>query len=150
MTLGRPWYCGPRVLTLWGPVGEKRILIVDDEVGIVEVLSAILVDEGYLVDAAPNGREALASIARHRPQLVVLDTMMPVMDGLAALRAIRVDPALADVRVIMMTAMANFPQHLDGPAPDAFLHKPFDLDDLLGRIVALVGPARAVEHHGEL
>jgi two-component system, OmpR family, alkaline phosphatase synthesis response regulator PhoP len=125
-----------------GTVGQKRILIVDDEVGIVEVVSSILLDEGYVVEAAPNGREALATMRRKRPDLIVLDTMMPVLDGMATLRAVQADPALAGVRVIMMTALGAFPPH-DGIKPaDTYLFKPFELEVLVEQVVALIGPAR--------
>jgi DNA-binding response OmpR family regulator len=124
-------------------VEGKRILIVDDEVGIVDVLAAILTDEGYVVDTAPNGREALASIARRRPALVLLDTMMPMLDGMETLRAIREDPELAGVRVLLMTAMGSFPHRAGVPPADGHLFKPFELDTFLERVTALVGAPRS-------
>jgi CheY-like chemotaxis protein len=130
-------------------VVDKRILIVDDEDGIVDVLASILNDEGYVAEGASNGREALEIMAARPPSLVLLDTMMPVMDGQAVLNAMRADPALAEVPVIMMTAMAAFPALLGGPVAEAYLFKPFDLDALLTRIHRLLGAAGSASGAGE-
>lgn len=120
-------------------MGKKHILIVDDEVGITDVLAVILSDDGFSVATAPNGREALAAVARRRPDLIILDTMMPVLDGLETLRALRADATLDDVRVLMMTAMPAFPRREGVPPPDSTLFKPFELDALLARVRELTG-----------
>src|SRR3954463_8853765 len=104
-------------------VSPKHILVVDDEPGIVDVLSTLLEDEGYSSETALDGRAALAALRGRRAGLVVLDTMMPVMDGVATLQAMRADPALATIPVIMMTAMGWFPAGAHVPTADAYLFK---------------------------
>src|SRR5690242_13837415 len=85
----------------------KTILVVDDEYAMVEALSALLADEGYRVVAAANGEEALARLADSSPDLVLLDVMMPRLDGREVLRTMRAEPAFARVAVIMMSAAAR-------------------------------------------
>jgi CheY-like chemotaxis protein len=117
----------------------KTILIVDDEFSIVETLGEIVSLEGYAFAGAANGREAMAALQAQRPALVVLDYMMPLMDGLQVLAAIRADPALAALPVIIMTAAP-----LGIPAAkkrwDDLLLKPFDTAQLLRAIQDLIGP----------
>ncbi len=117
----------------------KTILVVDDEYAIVEALAALLADEGYRVVTGMNGREGLERLAADVPDLVLLDVMMPVMDGHALLQAIREDPALAKIPVVMMSAA---PKASFGPpvslAYDAFLHKPFGVNPLLETIARLL------------
>jgi CheY-like chemotaxis protein len=117
----------------------KTILIVDDEFSIVETLGEIVSLEGYAFAGAANGREAMAAIRAQRPALVVLDYMMPLMDGLQVLAAIRADPALATLPVIIMTAAP-----LGIPAAqkrwDDLLLKPFDTTQLLRAIQDVIGP----------
>jgi CheY-like chemotaxis protein len=105
------------------------ILIVDDEFGIVEALSDFLQDEGYRTATALNGRLALEQMAVERPALVLLDYMMPVMNGPALLEAMKTDPNLRDVPVVLMSASPPKSwRHL--PATD-FLPKPFGLEQLI-------------------
>lgn len=108
----------------------KRILVVDDEASIAETLSIVFEDEGFRCAIASNGADALAEARRDRPDLVVLDLMMPVMDGRATLQALRADPALREVPVVVMSAA---PALFDGLAavPEAFLEKPFDIDAMV-------------------
>jgi two-component system response regulator VicR len=115
-----------------------RILIVDDEFSVADTLAEYLAWEGYTTTTAANGKLALAAIARERPQLVLLDYMMPVMDGMQMLATLRADPALKDLPVILMTAA---PSGLTSdPAPyDALLVKPFDAARLLKTIRKVLG-----------
>jgi len=84
---------------------SKRILIVDDEFGIADIVAEILTEQGYTASIAINGKLALTSMAEDRPDLVLLDVMMPVLDGAGTLLAMRADAALASVPVVMMTAL---------------------------------------------
>jgi CheY-like chemotaxis protein len=117
----------------------KTILIVDDEFSIVETLGEIVSLEGYAFAGAANGKEAMATIRAQPPALVVLDYMMPLMDGLQVLAAIRADPALAALPVIIMTAAP-----LGIPAArnrwDDLLLKPFEADQFMRAIHDLIGP----------
>ena len=107
-----------------------HILIVDDEVGTTRVLAAVLEDAGYRVEVVTSGRSALEAFASAEPDLVLLDFLMPQMDGAAALGAIR--KLRPDVPVIMMSGVAESIVRRRARARfDAFLRKPFGLDELL-------------------
>jgi len=116
----------------------KRILIVDDEFGIADIVAEILQEHGYDASIAINGKLALSNMAAHRPDLVLLDVMMPVLDGMGTLLAMRADGALADVPVIMMTAL---PEALpkDASLYQAALLKPFREEQLFEWIDKLIG-----------
>lgn len=117
------------------------ILIVDDEFGIVEALVDFLQDEGYRTAIALNGRQALERMKEERPALVLLDYMLPVMNGPAVLEAMKADPDLRDVPVALMSASPPKSwQHL--PATE-FLPKPFGLAQLVAIIQRHVGPPSA-------
>lgn len=117
----------------------KTILVVDDEFSIAEVMSLILEEEGYRVFSASNGRQALERIADVRPQLVILDFMMPVMNGAELGRAIRALPAGRSIRIVMNSSLpeAAVRPHFDGY--DAFLRKPYNIDQALKLIRELLG-----------
>ncbi len=115
----------------------RTILVVDDEFGVAEVLEAILVDEGYRVMTALNGRDGLAQMAAAPPDAVLLDYMMPVMDGCAMLAAMQADAALAGIPVVMMSALpeAAIADRVTGYA--GFLRKPFRVDAVLRAVRGL-------------
>jgi len=106
-----------------------RLLVVDDELSILEALQDVLSMEGYEVVTAYNGAEGLRCIGEQRPDLVLLDLMMPVMDGRELLRRVREDPALKGLPVIIMSAGRIADE--ERQAASATLAKPFDLDHLL-------------------
>jgi CheY-like chemotaxis protein len=117
------------------------ILIVDDEFGIVEALSDFLQDEGYRTAIALNGRLALEQMALERPALVLLDYMMPVMNGPAVLEAMKQDMGLSEVPVVIMSASP--PKSWRHLQATAFLPKPFGLDQLMEIIRDTLGGAKA-------
>lgn len=106
---------------------EPAVLIVDDDPNVTDVLQEFLEDEGFTVFCEENGCKALESIEQNRPDLVLADMRMPVMDGITLLREISV--RWTDVDVIMMSAT-------ESPAglPVPFIQKPFDLDDVISTI----------------
>jgi CheY-like chemotaxis protein len=115
----------------------RTVLVVDDEFGTVEVLVAALEDEGYRVLTAANGRRALERIEENKPDLIVSDFMMPLMDGAALVQALHSNPEYRDIPVIMMSAApeAALRRRMDGY--EAFLRKPFRVPALLELIAAI-------------
>jgi two-component system alkaline phosphatase synthesis response regulator PhoP len=119
----------------------QTILVVDDDPGVLRVVEINLTQEGHQVRAASNGEEALASVARERPDLVVLDVMMPRMDGFETLKRLRADPATADIPVIMLTARSQDEDVFEGYGTGAqwYLTKPFEPAELRSVVRHLLG-----------
>lgn len=110
----------------------KRVLVVDDEPAIRELVVALLEDEGYEVAAAANGAEALDILAQRRPDLLLTDVMMPVMDGRELVERVKDRVHMNGLAVVMMSAAATRATSLDPHGTvAAFLPKPFDVDLLL-------------------
>lgn len=114
------------------------VLVVDDEPTLLDLVSEVLQDEGYAVVTARDGRAALAAFAAEPPALVLMDVMMPVMDGPTAYRAMRALPTDGAVPIVLTSAASN-PARLD-PGIDGFLAKPYDLVRLLALVARLAGP----------
>jgi two-component system alkaline phosphatase synthesis response regulator PhoP len=111
----------------------KKILVVDDERHIVRLIQVNLERQGYNVVTAHDGKEALEKVASERPDLVVLDVMMPYMDGFEVLRNLRRNPETAELPVIMLTAKAQDQDVFRGwqEGVDMYLTKPFNPQELL-------------------
>lgn len=112
----------------------KSILIVDDEPSIAQILAEFFSGEGFEVLVAGHGLEALEHLANTRPNLVLLDVMMPLLDGPGTLRRLQEDPALRSIPVVMMSA-ARPPADLEGFS--YFVEKPFDMDRILDLVQRL-------------
>lgn len=123
-----------------------HILVVDDEPGIVRVLCAVLEDAGYRTESAGNGVAALELARTSTPDVVLLDYVMPRLDGSDTLRVLRRDDTLAKVPVVMMSGVPeSMVRRKSKGAYDAFLRKPFGLDDLLDVVAKLLPkPRKAV------
>ena len=119
------------------PERERRILVVDDDPSIQGFLAEALADEGYGVRTAANGREALAVLRAWRPDLILLDLMMPEMDGWAFRAEQRLMPGVADVPVIVLSAARDLDARTRELEPAQVFSKPFDLEALLGTIERL-------------
>jgi len=117
----------------------KTLLIVDDEYDVVDVLASILADEGYRVLTACNGREGLSRLAEVRPDLVILDLMMPIMDGRQMLEAMRAHPDYRDVQTLLVTAADD--HSVARKFSVELLSKPIELELLLQTVGRLAGPA---------
>lgn len=119
---------------------SHRILLVDDEADILEFIRYNLVREGYEVHTASDGAEALRVAAECRPHLILLDRMMPVMDGAETCRAIRRDPVLRDTMVVFLSALSEEEQQLTGfgVGADDYLTKPIKMKLLVSRIQAIL------------
>ena len=123
-----------------------RLLVVDDEATILELLSGSLRLAGFEVVTAASGTEAVRAAASSRPDLVLLDVMMPDGDGFEALRRMR--SGGAEVPVIFLTARDQVSDRVRGFAVggDDYVTKPFSLEELLGRIRAVLKRTRAAAH----
>jgi two-component system, OmpR family, phosphate regulon response regulator PhoB len=117
----------------------KTILVVDDELGSAEVLSLILEEEGYRAFCAVNGQLALIQARDVVPDLVIVDYMMPLMNGAEFARALRADPQFGHTKIILNSGLPEVAirDHFDGY--DAFLRKPFKVETLLELVQRLIG-----------
>lgn len=116
------------------PPGTGSVLVVDDEPQVVMVLKFSLEAAGWRTFTAHDGMEALAQIKRHHPVAMVLDVMMPRMDGWSVLEELGTVPSGERPRVVMVTALASLADRSRafGLGADAYLPKPFDMDELVG------------------
>lgn len=112
---------------------SKRILVVDDERHIVRLIQVNLEREGYQVLTSFDGKDGLQKAKTEHPDLVVLDVMMPFMDGFEVLKSMKADPATASIPVIMLTAKAQDADVFRGwsSGVDCYLTKPFNPMELL-------------------
>lgn len=115
----------------------KKVLVVDDERNIREVLAAVLQDEGYSVRTAIDGRQALDQLHQDPPDLVLLDVMLPGLDGRELIRRMQQQSKLADIPVVLISTAAQPALPMLGAA--AFLPKPFDLAHLLNTVARVLG-----------
>jgi DNA-binding response OmpR family regulator len=125
---------------------QKLILIVDDEINILVPLKFLLERNKYLVSLAQSGKDALDSISALKPHLILLDIMLPDLDGYEIFREIRKNPAWDDIKIICLTAKNRDVDIAKGLnlGFDAYITKPFSNADLLGRIRTILGEPQAV------
>ena len=119
-----------------------KVLVADDEPNIVISLEFLMKREGYEVSVARDGQEALEAIRRLRPDLVLLDVMMPLRSGLEVLQAVRADEAVAGTRILMLTAKGRETDMAKGLAlgADVYMTKPFSTRELAERVRGLLSP----------
>ena len=117
-----------------------KILIVDDEIDIIELLSYNLKKENFTVVAAMNGKEAIQIASKMKPDIILMDVMMPEMDGIEACRQIKAIPQLKNTPLIFLTARGEEFSELAGfeAGADDYLPKPFDFKEFLARVKALI------------
>jgi DNA-binding response OmpR family regulator len=110
-----------------------RVLVVDDEPQVVWMLKFSLEAEGYQTYSARDGRTALAELRQHHPRLMVLDIMMPLMDGWSVLEELKAIPEDERPRVVVVSARSSLRDRAKAAelGADAFVSKPFNVDDLL-------------------
>ena len=123
---------------------QDRVLVVDDDPDILQFVQVNLELEGYGTDKATNGRIALDTAKDSPPDLVLLDVMMPEMDGLTVLRRLRSAPATANVPVILLTAKALAEDRVRGLnlGADDYITKPFDVEELMARVRSVLRRAQ--------
>jgi CheY-like chemotaxis protein len=114
----------------------KTVLVIDDEWAIAEVLDALLSDEGYRVIVAHDGRHGLERLAEWPPDVIMLDFMMPIMDGPATLAALKANPATADIPVILMSSLPQETVAERSSGYSTFLRKPFRIMSVLDAVEA--------------
>ncbi|PPB79536.1 response regulator receiver domain-containing protein [Albidovulum inexpectatum] len=125
------------------PASRRRILVVEDEDNIAMALDYVLTREGYEHDRVANGADAMPKIRETRPDLVLLDVMLPEVSGYEICQNIRMDPSLKDTKVLMMTARGSAMERRKGLAlgADGFIAKPFELKELREEVRRLLAPA---------
>jgi CheY-like chemotaxis protein len=110
--------------------GPRTVLLVEDDAAMRGVLQMALTDEGYVVQVAPNGAEALELAERAQPSVILLDMRMPVMDGWAVARNYRERPG-PHAPIVVLTASRKAAEWAAEVAADEFVGKPFDLEEVL-------------------
>ncbi len=140
---------GTRASTAAG--NKKKILVVDDHEDNVEVLRARLESRGYEVEGAMSGQEALNAVSRWSPDLVLLDVMMPDMDGLEVVRRLKADPTLPFIPVIMQTALDSTERMVAGleAGADDYVTKPINFAELEARVRSLLRIKKLQQDLGE-
>jgi len=120
---------------------SKKVLIADDEPNIVISLEFLLRREGFEVLVAVDGEEALAAAREHKPDLVLLDVMMPRLNGFDVCQALRADREFDGMRIVMLTAKGRDTEISKGLGlgADAYVTKPFSTKDLVSQVRSLLG-----------
>nr|WP_284325583.1 response regulator [Cypionkella aquatica] len=119
----------------------RQVLLVEDEANIAEALRFILSRDGWAVSVLADGARALAEVARLRPDLVILDSMLPGMSGLEILTALRADPDHAGLPILMLTAKGQLRDReaAERAGVSAFMSKPFDNSEIRALVRDLLG-----------
>jgi two-component system, LuxR family, sensor kinase FixL len=117
-------------------MNDKMVMVVDDDPNALDIVRTFLESRGYTVATAKDGKEALALLERTRPALVLLDVMMPGMDGWEVARIIKNHPAFGSTRVVMLTARSDFADKHEGlrAGADDYIVKPIQLRELGERV----------------
>ncbi len=120
-----------------------QVLVIDDDEGIREMLEMALSDEGYLVESAPHGAAGLEVLNRWRPDIILLDMRMPIMDGWEFARLYRDQPG-PHAPIVVVTAARDAGNRAEQIQADGYLAKPFSLDELLDVVERFVPPVEAL------
>lgn len=116
----------------------KKILVVDDEVTVRSLLKDFFTPRGYEVITAADGKEGLALAAKEAPDVILLDVMMPGMDGMEVCRRLKANETTGVIPVIMMTGVVGVALEATLTAPDDLVLKPLPLQELLARVQSLI------------
>lgn len=114
-----------------------RILVIEDDSDVRALMLEALSREGHIVEDASDGVEGLQMAREHRPDVILLDLMMPTMDGWAFLDEQKRDPRIADVPVVLVSGCPE--EKVEDLEADAYLHKPYDLGELLALVSRWTG-----------
>ena len=121
--------------------GKRKVLLVDDDLELVELMTKVLEDDGrFEVRVANNGFDAGMMVKEYRPDLIVLDVMLPDINGKEVCHRVRADNTLEEVRILCISGMIEEDkiQELKLSGADDFLHKPFDIEELIDRMCSLL------------
>ncbi|HZX97172.1 MAG TPA: response regulator transcription factor [Myxococcales bacterium] len=129
-------------------VGGRLVLVVDDDPDILQTLALCLSTEGYRVLMAANGRQALDLLLKEKPACILLDLMMPVMDGWQFVGELETR-GWRKTPLLILSADRAVQGHAQKLKAEAYLAKPFDLDELLGKVSQLTGGPDGHGHHGQ-
>jgi DNA-binding response OmpR family regulator len=129
---------GKRKLAQLDSTGQGRILLVEDDPNIRDLLREILTVEGYVIIEAADGEEALVCARAERPDLMLLDLMLPRKSGWSVIEELKRQQATRDIPVIVLSAFAHLFATASPAPPDAVMSKPFDIQDLLGQVSTLI------------
>ena len=126
----------------------EKILAVDDEVDILQLIEMTLISDGFEVITASNGIEALEKARIHMPDLILLDLMMPEMDGFEVIENLKQAPEMRDIPVVMLTARAQAHERIEGlsAGADDYIVKPFELEELRLRIESILAHTRKTKY----
>ncbi len=127
-------------------VDGDTILVADDDAGILQMLALMLEDAGYNVVVASDGKEALGMVEMYRPDLVLLDFMMPNMDGCTACQRLKSDENTRKLPVVLMSADRKVAEKAIEAKADDYLLKPFSIEDMLGCLENFLGPSEERFH----
>jgi DNA-binding response OmpR family regulator len=135
------------MIALSGVMTKRKILVVDDEADILHFLELVLRERGYEVLTAAGGREAIIAARGGHPELILLDIMMPQMDGWEVLKLLRVDDATSEIPVAMVSARTDPKDRVLGLQEGAvdYICKPFALEDLLDKVDAIFSQTEAAK-----
>jgi len=119
-------------------MGQKKILVVDDEADLVETVRFPLEMEGFNVLVSYNGEDALNQARKEKPDLILLDLMLPKLDGYKVCRLLKFDEKYKHIPILMLTAKTQEKDKILGKetGADEYITKPFDIDDLMKRVKA--------------
>jgi DNA-binding response OmpR family regulator len=119
-------------------MSQKKILIVDDEVDLVETIRFPLENEGFTVLVSYNGEDALNKARKEKPDLIILDIMLPKLDGYKVCRLLKFDERYKHIPILILTAKIQEKDKILGKetGADEYITKPFDLDELLEKVKA--------------
>ena len=126
----------------------EKILAVDDEIDILQLIEMTLISDGFEVVTASNGIEAVEQAKIHMPDLILLDLMMPEMDGFEVIKHLKQAPEMKDIPVIMLTAHAQAHERIEGlsAGADDYITKPFELEELKLRIESILAHTRKTKY----
>jgi CheY-like chemotaxis protein len=125
-------------------MADSYVLVVDDDPAIRGLVADALRSEGFSVDLAAHGREALEAMRARRPATVVLDLMMPVMDGFTFIEACQKERLCSDVPIVVISAVQDALRRMGEVPVHACIAKPFDLDDLVRTVGRYASPNGSV------